>query len=302
MRLRIAIVDDEDLARAVVREYLAGIAGRRDRRRVRQRLRGGQGGVRAAARPADPRRADAEAQWVRGARAGRPRRRRGVRHGLRSVRDPRVRGARRRLPAQAVRRRSARRGDRSRARAARARRDAAGAARWRRRASRRRDTRARILVRDGPRVHVLPVEKIDYVQAQDDYVCFRCEGKEYLKEQTLGELEATLDPAKFVRIHRSFVLNLDRLARVEPTSARTASRSSPTADACRSAAPATRASPRCWAIERLARGRSRRYAVRLPTFGRPEGLHYGGPAVARGAGRSGSSRTNILRRAVTVSP
>ena len=73
----------------------------------------------------------------------------------------------------------------------------------------------RILVRDGPRVHVLPVEKIDYVQAQDDYVCFRCEGREYLKEQTLGELETTLDPAKFVRIHRSFVLNVDRLARVE---------------------------------------------------------------------------------------
>ena len=73
----------------------------------------------------------------------------------------------------------------------------------------------RVLVRDGPRVHVLPVEKIEYVQAQDDYVCFRCEGKEFLKEQTLGELEKTLDPAKFVRIHRSFMLNLDRLARVE---------------------------------------------------------------------------------------
>jgi two-component system LytT family response regulator len=73
----------------------------------------------------------------------------------------------------------------------------------------------RILVRDGSRVHVLPVEKIEYVQAQDDYVCFRCEGKEYLKEQTLGDLETSLDPAKFVRIHRSYVLNLDRLARVE---------------------------------------------------------------------------------------
>jgi two-component system LytT family response regulator len=73
----------------------------------------------------------------------------------------------------------------------------------------------RVLVRDGPRVHVLPVEKIEYVQAQDDYVCFRCEGKEYLKEQTLAEVEAALDPVKFVRIHRSFVLNLDRLARVE---------------------------------------------------------------------------------------
>jgi len=77
------------------------------------------------------------------------------------------------------------------------------------------DHARRILVRDGPRVHVLPVEKIDYIQAQDDYVCFRCEGKEYLKEQTLGELERLLDAARFVRIHRSFILNLDRLARVE---------------------------------------------------------------------------------------
>src|SRR5882724_222185 len=65
----------------------------------------------------------------------------------------------------------------------------------------------RILVRDGPRVHVLPVEKIEYVQAQDDYVCFRCEGKEYLKEQTLAQVEATLDPTKFVRIHRSYLLS-----------------------------------------------------------------------------------------------
>ena len=73
----------------------------------------------------------------------------------------------------------------------------------------------RILGRDGPRVHVIPVSKLDYAQAQDDYVCFRCEGKEYLKEQTLAEVEASLDPTKFVRIHRSYVLNIDRLARVD---------------------------------------------------------------------------------------
>lgn len=73
----------------------------------------------------------------------------------------------------------------------------------------------RILVRDGPRVHVIPVAKLDYAQAQDDYVCFRCEGKEYLKEQTLADLDSSLDPTKFVRIHRSYVLNIDRLARVD---------------------------------------------------------------------------------------
>jgi two-component system LytT family response regulator len=73
----------------------------------------------------------------------------------------------------------------------------------------------RVLVRDGPRVHVIPVGKIDYVQAQDDYVCFRSEGKDFLKEQTLAETEASLDPALFVRIHRSYLLNLARLVRVD---------------------------------------------------------------------------------------
>ena len=70
-------------------------------------------------------------------------------------------------------------------------------------------------MRDGSRVHVIAVEKLDYIQAQDDYVCFRYEGKDYLKEQTMAQAEALLDPAKFVRIHRSFVINIERLARVE---------------------------------------------------------------------------------------
>jgi two-component system LytT family response regulator len=74
----------------------------------------------------------------------------------------------------------------------------------------------RVLIRDGSRVHVLPVGEIDFVQAQDDYVCFHVSGKEFLKEQPLAEVEATLDPARFVRAHRSYLLNVDRLARVEP--------------------------------------------------------------------------------------
>ena len=43
----------------------------------------------------------------------------------------------------------------------------------------------------------------------------RTEGKNLLKQQTLASLEAQLDPARFIRIHRSFILNLDRLAKVE---------------------------------------------------------------------------------------
>ena len=73
----------------------------------------------------------------------------------------------------------------------------------------------RVLIRDGSQVHVLPVDKIDYVEAQDDYVAFRSEGKSFLKDQTLGVTEGLLDPARFVRIHRSYLLNIERIARVE---------------------------------------------------------------------------------------
>src|SRR5258708_5957969 len=73
----------------------------------------------------------------------------------------------------------------------------------------------RVLIRDGANVHVLPVDKIDYVEAQDDYVAFKSDGKQYLKDQTLSGVEETLDAAGFVRIHRSFILNIDRIAKVE---------------------------------------------------------------------------------------
>jgi two-component system LytT family response regulator len=73
----------------------------------------------------------------------------------------------------------------------------------------------RILVRNGPKVEVIPVSELDYAEAQDDYVSLRARGKEHLKQQTLQELEEGLDKRRFVRIHRRYLLNLDRLARIE---------------------------------------------------------------------------------------
>ena len=73
----------------------------------------------------------------------------------------------------------------------------------------------RVAIRDGANVHVIPASKVDYVEAQDDYVCFRSEGKGFLKQQTLADVETALDPGQFVRIHRSYILNIDRLARLE---------------------------------------------------------------------------------------
>ena len=73
----------------------------------------------------------------------------------------------------------------------------------------------RVLIRDGAQVHVIPIDRIDYVEAQDDYVCFKADAKDYLKDQTMAAVEAMLDPTRFVRIHRSYLLNIERIARVE---------------------------------------------------------------------------------------
>jgi two-component system, LytTR family, response regulator len=73
----------------------------------------------------------------------------------------------------------------------------------------------RLLIRDGGNVHILSVDALDFAQAQDDYVLLRANGRNYLKEQTLADLETSLDPHRFVRIHRSYLVNLDRVTKVE---------------------------------------------------------------------------------------
>ena len=57
---------------------------------------------------------------------------------------------------------------------------------------------------------------LDYVEAQDDYIALHSEKKNYLKQQTISSIEAQLDAKKFVRIHRSYIVNLERIARIEP--------------------------------------------------------------------------------------
>lgn len=76
----------------------------------------------------------------------------------------------------------------------------------------------RIVVKDGPKVTVVHLDRLDWVQAQDDYVLLRTEAKNLLKQQTLTSLESQLDSTRFIRIHRSYILNLDRLVRVEQDS------------------------------------------------------------------------------------
>jgi two-component system LytT family response regulator len=74
----------------------------------------------------------------------------------------------------------------------------------------------RIVVKDGARVHVIPIDKLDYAESQDDYVALHSGGKSYLKQQPIASLESLLDPERFVRIHRTAIVNLERVARIEP--------------------------------------------------------------------------------------
>ena len=74
----------------------------------------------------------------------------------------------------------------------------------------------RLVVKDGTKVTLIPVDKLDYAEAQDDYVALATGGQKHLKQQTIAGLEACLDPSRFVRIHRSYIVNLERVVRIEP--------------------------------------------------------------------------------------
>jgi two-component system LytT family response regulator len=74
----------------------------------------------------------------------------------------------------------------------------------------------RLVIKDGTKVTIVPTAKLDYVEAQDDYVAIATAGKKHLKQQTIGSLETCLDPRFFVRIHRSYIVNLERVTRIEP--------------------------------------------------------------------------------------
>lgn len=85
-------------------------------------------------------------------------------------------------------------------------------------AAQRRGYLERVLIKDAARVHVVPSATIDYIEAQDDYVQVTAGGKAYLKTQRMSELEAQLDPQVFIRIHRSYIVNVGAIARIEPAS------------------------------------------------------------------------------------
>jgi two-component system LytT family response regulator len=83
-------------------------------------------------------------------------------------------------------------------------------------AAQRRTPLTRILIRDGARVQLIPAASIDYIEAQDDYVQVVAAGKAWLKSQRLSELEGQLDPGAFLRVHRSYIVSLGAIERIDP--------------------------------------------------------------------------------------
>jgi two-component system, LytTR family, response regulator len=75
----------------------------------------------------------------------------------------------------------------------------------------------RILVKSDGRIRFVPVEEIDWVEAADNYVRLHAGSQRHLLRETIGNLESRLDPARFLRIHRSTIVNLSRIRELQPT-------------------------------------------------------------------------------------
>ena len=77
---------------------------------------------------------------------------------------------------------------------------------------------SRVTVRSGARTVFVELAAVDWLEAADNYVRLHVKQREYLVRETLAALEAQLDPDRFVRIHRSAIVQVDRIAETRPTS------------------------------------------------------------------------------------
>ena len=73
----------------------------------------------------------------------------------------------------------------------------------------------RILIRDREQVHVIAIDQVECIEAQGDYLAVHAGGKCHLKPQRISEIEEQLDPTRFLRVHRSFIISLAHLQAIE---------------------------------------------------------------------------------------
>ncbi len=74
----------------------------------------------------------------------------------------------------------------------------------------------RIVVKKANNIRIVPVSEIIYLEAYDDYVKIHTKEEVYLKKKTMAHFEAQLDANQFVRIHRSYLLQINQITRLEP--------------------------------------------------------------------------------------
>ena len=75
----------------------------------------------------------------------------------------------------------------------------------------------RILVKSSGEIFFLKAEEIDWIEAEGDYMKFHVGGRAHLMRETMARLESRLDPRRFIRIHRSTIVNIDRLRKLSPS-------------------------------------------------------------------------------------
>lgn len=78
------------------------------------------------------------------------------------------------------------------------------------------EERNRIVVKEGSNIRIIPVHEINYIEAYDDYVKIFTQKEMFLKKKTLSFYEQSLDHAQFVRVHRSYLIQLNQLTKIEP--------------------------------------------------------------------------------------
>lgn len=74
----------------------------------------------------------------------------------------------------------------------------------------------RIVVKTGNKVKIIPMHEIHYIEADDDYVKIVTGEGSFLKNRTMQFYEKTLDPKFFVRVHRSYILHVNQITRIDP--------------------------------------------------------------------------------------
>ncbi len=74
----------------------------------------------------------------------------------------------------------------------------------------------RVVVKTGNKVKIIPVHEIHYLEADDDFVKITTAEGQFLKNKTMQFFEQTLDPAQFVRVHRSYIIHIQQITRIDP--------------------------------------------------------------------------------------